>query len=160
MATLLTKHKNCRLAQKRVEYDLPPKVIPKINFSFRIDEKLLGDEDAQALYDDMRAMTKEIQTRSMAIYLKAARREHEIVKEQVNAIIEGMPKIIDGDLDAIAGFAAFEEYQKLRQERQDFEIQQAILFLDEQRVEGDTNEQPIVVPTLIRSLGEDFLLRL
>ena len=40
------------------------------------------------------------------------------------------------------------------------EIEKLLYFLEEQRVESDVNQQePVVAPTLIRSLGEDFSLQ-
>ena len=158
IATLLTKSKNYRVATKRVEYDLPPKLISKINFSFQIDDSLLGEEDSNAIYTDMRTLTKEFRTQAMTLYLRTVRREFEIVDEQVKTMIKGMPKEMNNEDMA---YTAFELYHGLREQRLNLEIEQAVLFLDEQRAEGESNNnEASIAPALARSLGEDFLLRL
>ena len=83
--------------------------------------------------------------------------------EQTSRIRQGMTITGDDDLDGLASLNSFEEYNRLRNERYTIEIEQAVHFLEIQRVEGEINidiEQPIVAPTLTRSLGEDFLLQL
>jgi hypothetical protein len=155
-----TKNKNYRTATKRVEYDLPPKFIEKTDLSFKVDESMIGKEEAQALYDQMRQITKEYRTQSMTLYLQSTTREHELLSNEIKRIIEGFPKDTWNDVDCEAGYAAFKHYNQLREKRMNLEAEQMIYFLDEQRVEGETEEQQLVVaPTLTRSLGEDFLLQ-
>ncbi|CAF3585977.1 unnamed protein product, partial [Rotaria socialis] len=45
-----TKAKNYVLATKRAEYDLPPKFISKIDFTFKIDESIVNKDEIQATY--------------------------------------------------------------------------------------------------------------
>jgi hypothetical protein len=163
MKTWSTKHKNYQTALRRVEYDLPPKLIEKIDFSFKLDESIIGQEEAQPLYDQMRQITKEFRLRAMTLYVQAVTREHELLDAEIKQIIEGFPKVnADDGMDDEAGFAAFKQYHELREKRFHLETEQAIYFLDEQRVEGEPNDQAeeIIAPTLTRSLGEDFLLQL
>ncbi|CAF5187161.1 unnamed protein product, partial [Rotaria magnacalcarata] len=46
-----TKNKNYLTATKRVEYDLPPKFISNIDFTFKIDESIFNKDEAQTLYN-------------------------------------------------------------------------------------------------------------
>ena len=155
-----TKNKNFRTAVKRVEYDLPPKFIEKTDLSFKVDESVIGKEEAQALYNQMRQITKEFRTQSMTLYLQTTTREHELLSNEIKRIIEGFPKETDDGFDTEPGHAAFKHYNQLRAKRMNLEAEQMVYFLDEQRVEGETEQQDLVVaPTLTRSLGEDFLLQ-
>ncbi|CAF3924196.1 unnamed protein product [Rotaria sp. Silwood1] len=74
-----TKNKNYRIATKRVEYDLLPKFIDKIDFSFKIDESVVGKDEAQAMYDQMRKTTKDFRTQAMKLYVQSLAREHELL---------------------------------------------------------------------------------
>ena len=77
---------------------------------------------------------------------------------EIKTVIEGIPKENDDE----AGYAAFKQYNDLREKRFKLEAEQSIYFLVEQRVEGDINnqeEEEIIAPTLIRTLSEDFLLQ-
>ena len=159
-----TKYKNYQTAVKRVEYDLPPKFIEKVDLSFKVDEKIIGQEEAQPLYDQMRQITKDFRLKAMTLYVQAVTREHELIEAEIKQIIEGFPKVNNDDgMDDEAGFAAFKQYHELREKRFQLEAQESIYFLDEQRVEGEPNnidQEEVVAPTLTRSLGEDFLLQL
>jgi hypothetical protein len=176
-----TKAKNYVLATKRAEYDLPPKFISKIDFTFKIDESIVNKDEIQATYDEMRQITKDFRTQAMKLYIQSSAREHELLSNEIKRIIEGFPKKekkkkgddnsnaeasaeasfdAEAGFDTEAGFAAFKQYHQLRQKRFDLEVNQSCYFLDEQRVEGEQNNPELVaVPTLIRSLGEDFLLQ-
>ena len=161
MKTWSTKNKNYRLSTKRVEYDLPPKFISKTDLSFKLDESILGQEEAQVIYNQMRQLTKEFRTQAMTLYLQSTTREYELLSNQINQIIKGFPQENDDGFDAEAGSAAFKHYYDLREKRYNLEVEQSIYFLDEQRVEGEINlqQEEILAPTLTRSLGEDFLLQ-
>jgi hypothetical protein len=157
-----TKNKNCQLAVKRVEYDLPPTFISKTDFSFKIDESIIEQGEAQAMYNQMRQITKEYRTQAMTLYVQSLAREYELLSNEIKRIILGFPKDTWDETDGEPGFAAFSRYNELREKRMNLETEQSIYFLEEQRVEGDpdNHDQPIVVaPTLTRSLGEDFLLQ-
>ena len=164
MKSWSTKNKNYQTAIKRVEYDLPPKFIEKIDFSFKVDESIIGQEEAQPLYDQMRQVTKDFRLKAMTLYVQATTREHELIEAEIKQMIEGFPKVnADDGMDDEAGFAAFKQYHELREKRFQLEAQEAIYFLDEQRIEGEPNsidQEEIVAPILTRSLGEDFLLQL
>ncbi|CAF2137892.1 unnamed protein product [Rotaria magnacalcarata] len=137
-----TKNKNYLVAIKRVEYDLPPKFISNIDFTRKIDE-------SQTLYNQMRQLTKDYRTQAMSLYLQSTTH---FAKEENNAII------IDAEDDA--GYIEFERYNELREKRYNLEAEQALYFLEVDRVERELNEQEeIVAPTLTRSLGEDFSLQ-
>ncbi|CAF4426709.1 unnamed protein product [Rotaria sp. Silwood2] len=158
-----TKNKNYLTATKRIEYDFPPNFIGKIDFNFKIDESIVAKEEAQEMYNQMRQITKNYRTSAMNLYLQSMTREKELLGTEIRRIIEGFPKDNDDGFDAEPGFAAFKQYQEIREKRMNIEADQSIYFLEEQRVEGepDNPEQPIIVaPTLTRSLGEDFLLQL
>ncbi|CAF1341555.1 unnamed protein product [Rotaria sp. Silwood1] len=66
-------------------------------------------------------------------------------------------KIDEGfDIESDAGYIAFKHYNELREKRFNFEAEQSIYFLEEQRVEGAVNEQEeIVALTVTRSLTEE-----
>ena len=146
---------------KRVEYDLPPKFIGKIDLAFKIDESVVSKEEAQAMYNQMKQITKEYRMQSMTLYVQSLTREYELLSTEIKRIIDGFPRENDDGFDAEPGHAAFKHYQDLREKRMNLEAEQSIYFLDEQRVEGDSNkdQEEIVAPTLTRSLGEDFLLQ-
>jgi len=156
-----TKNKNYQLLSKRVELDLPPKIIDKVDFSFKIDESIISQDEAQAMYNQMRQITKDFRTQAMTLYVQSAARENEVLSNEIKGIVDRFPQENDDGFDAEPGFAAFKQYHELRQKRMKLEIEQSMYFLFEQRVEGETNnpEEEIVAPTLIRSLGEDFLLQ-
>jgi hypothetical protein len=159
-----TKNKNYQIATKRVEYDLPPNFISKTNLTFKIDESILGKEETQSIYNDMRHITKEYRTQSMILYLKSITREKEILSNEIERIIEGVPKFNNEESDHEVGYTAFRNYHDLREKRYQLEATQSCYFLEKQRVEGDVKEhqeeEEIVAPTLTRSLGEDFSLQL
>ncbi|CAF1675490.1 unnamed protein product, partial [Rotaria magnacalcarata] len=156
-----TKAKNYVLATKRVEYDLPPKFISKMDLTFKIDESIVDKDEIQATYDEMRQITKDFRTQAMTLYVQSLARENELLSNEIKRIIEGFPSENDDGFDAEAGCAAFKQYHELREKRFNLENDQSIYFLVEQRVEGEQNNpEPVAVPTLIRSLGEDFSLQL
>ncbi|CAF4678970.1 unnamed protein product, partial [Rotaria socialis] len=74
-----TKNKNYLAATKRVEYDLPPKFISNIDFTFKIDESIFNKDEAQTLYNQMRQLTKDYRTQAMSLYLQSTTREQEIL---------------------------------------------------------------------------------
>ncbi|CAF4897995.1 unnamed protein product [Rotaria sp. Silwood1] len=64
--------------------------------------------------------------------------------------------IIRFDIESDAGYIAFKHYNELCEKRFNFEAEQSIYFLEEQRVEGAVNEQEeIVALTVTRSLTEE-----
>ena len=107
----------------------------------------------------MRQITKDYRNQAMTLYVQTCAREQELLSNEIKNIIEGIPK---QDQDEI-GYAAFKQYNDLRQKRFKLEAEQSVYFLVEQRVEGDINnnqqEEEIIAPTLIRTLSEDFLLQ-
>ncbi|CAF5037176.1 unnamed protein product, partial [Rotaria sp. Silwood1] len=157
-----TKNKNYLTVTKRVEYDIPPKFIEKVDFSFKIDESIINQEEAQATYNQMRQITKDFRIQAMTLYVQSVTRENELLSNEIKRIIEGFPQDNDDGFDAEPGYSAFKHYHNLREKRLNLEAEQSILFLSEQQVEGDTNDpqqQEIIAPTLIRSLGKEFLLQ-
>ncbi|CAF4583394.1 unnamed protein product [Rotaria magnacalcarata] len=66
-----TKNKNKTIATKRVEYDLPPKFISKIDLTFKIDESIVNKDEIQATYDEMRKITKDFRTQAMKLYVQS-----------------------------------------------------------------------------------------
>jgi hypothetical protein len=159
MKTLSIKNKNNLLATKRVEYDLPPKFIGNTELSFKIDESIINQEEVQALYNQMRQITKDYRNEAMTLYVQACAREQELLSNEIKTIIEGIPKENDDE----AGYAAFKQYHDLREKRFKLEAEQSVYFLVEQRVEGESNnnqeQEEIIAPALIRTLSEDFLLQ-
>ena len=92
LKTWSIKNKNYRTAQKRVEYDLPPKFISKTELSFKIDEAILSPEEAQAYYNEMRQLTSKFRTETMTLYIKAVTREYELLTDEIKLCIEAFPK--------------------------------------------------------------------
>ena len=58
-----TKNENHQTIRKRIEYDLPPRFISKIGFNLKLDESMISQE-APTLYNQMRNITKIIQSKS------------------------------------------------------------------------------------------------
>ena len=84
-------------------------------------------------------------------------RENESLTDEIKRIVNCFPQDNSDGFDAEPGYAVFKHYHELRKKRMKLEIEKSLYFLDEQRVQGDVNQQEsVVAPTLIRSLGEDF----
>ncbi|CAF1368812.1 unnamed protein product [Rotaria sordida] len=131
----LTKNKNYQILSKRVELDMPPKIIDKVDFSFKIDESIISQDETQAMYNQMRQITKDFRTQAMTLYVQSAARENEILSNEIKGIIERFPQENDDGFDAEPGYAAFKQYHELREKRMKLEIEQSLYFLFEQRVE-------------------------
>ena len=162
MKKWMQKKKNYETMLKRVEYDLPPKFISNINFNFKVDELLISPEEVQGTYNEMLKLTKDFRTQAMTLYIQSLGREYESLTDEIKRMVNCFPQDNDDGFDAEPGYAAFKYYHELREKRMKLEIEKSLYFLDEQRVEGDVNQQELVVvvaPTLIRSLGEDFSLQ-
>jgi hypothetical protein len=153
-----TKNKNYQQATKRVEYNLPPQFISKTSLTFKIDESIIGKDEAQEIYNRMRELTKEYRTQSMSLYLKSITREYEILGNEISNIINGFPKDSNDVFDDTS-IKAFKHYHDLRVKRFNLEAEQSAYFLEEQRVEGEKKDQEILTRTLTRSLGADFSLQ-
>ncbi|CAF3804399.1 unnamed protein product [Rotaria sp. Silwood1] len=108
-----TKNKNYLTATKRVEYDIPPKFIEKVDFSFKIDESIINQEEAQATYNQMRQITKDFRIQAMTLYVQSVTRENELLSNEIKRIIEGFPQDNDDGFDAEPGYAAFKHYHNL-----------------------------------------------
>ena len=169
-----TKIKNYQIATRRVEYDLPPNFISRIDLTFKIDESILDRDEAQGFYNEMRQLVKDHRTQAMTLYLKSITREREVLWHEIRNIIDGFPRennnnndnnnemdVDEDDGGDASGLIAFKRYHDLREIRLGLEAEQSTYFLVVERVEGDMNEEreEIVAPTLIRSLGADFLLQ-
>ncbi|CAF4122854.1 unnamed protein product, partial [Rotaria magnacalcarata] len=102
-----TKNKNKTIATKRVEYDLPPKFISKIDLTFKIDESIVNKDEIQATYDEMRKITKDFRTQAMKLYVQSLEREYELLSNEIKRIIQGFPSENDDGFDTEAGCAAF-----------------------------------------------------
>ncbi|CAF4207037.1 unnamed protein product, partial [Rotaria magnacalcarata] len=132
-----TKNKNYLAATKRVEYDLPPKFISNIDFTFKIDESIFNKDEAQTLYNQMRQLTKDYRTQAMSLYLQSTTREQEILADEIKNIIVGFPKeenndIMIDDAEDDAGYIEFKRYNELREKRYNLEAEQSFYFLEEE----------------------------
>ena len=160
MKKWMQKKKNYETILKRVEYDLPPKFISNINFNFKFDELLISPEELQGTYNQISKLTKDFPTQPMTLYIQSLGRKNESLTDEIKCIVNCFSQDNDDGFDAEPGYAAFKHYHDLREKRMKLEIEKSLYFLDEQRIEGDVNQQELVVAsTLIRSLGEDFLLQ-
>ncbi|CAF3046168.1 unnamed protein product [Rotaria sp. Silwood2] len=102
---------------KRVEYDLPRKCTAKVDLSFKIDEYIINQDEAQATYNQMRQITKEFQTQAMTFCVQALARENELLSNEIKRIIEDFPQDNDDGFEAEPGYAAFKHYYNLREKR-------------------------------------------
>ncbi|CAF3994804.1 unnamed protein product [Rotaria magnacalcarata] len=130
-----TKSKNYLAETKRVEYDLPPKFISNIDFTFKIDESIFSKDEVQALYNQMRHITKEYRIDAMSLYVQSTNREREIFTDEIKHIIEGFPRNTeenDEQVDAESGYIEFKHYNELREKRLNLEVEQSIYFLEEE----------------------------
>ncbi|CAF1427510.1 unnamed protein product [Rotaria sordida] len=82
------KNENFHIAQKSVQYNLPPKFITKTELSFKIDESMLKPTDIQTIYNDMRQITNELCRKSMELNCGVAAREFYTIKNEIDEIIE------------------------------------------------------------------------
>jgi len=71
MKTWSIKNKNYKTAVKRVEYNLPPKFINTLDFSYHIDESVINRQECQALYNKMRQLTSRYKTEAMTLYTES-----------------------------------------------------------------------------------------
>ncbi|CAF1422265.1 unnamed protein product, partial [Rotaria sp. Silwood1] len=101
-----TKNKNYLTAAKRVEYDIPPKFIEKVDFLFKIDESIINHEEAQATYNQMRQITKDFRIQAITLYVQSLTRENELLSNEIKRIIEGFPQDNDDGFDAEPGILA------------------------------------------------------
>ncbi|CAF4617104.1 unnamed protein product, partial [Rotaria sp. Silwood2] len=149
-----TKNKNYLAATKRIEYDISPKFISNIDFTFKLDETIFNKDEAQTLYNQMRQLTKDYRTQAMSLFLQSTTREQEILTNEIEHIIEGFPKEENDErFDVESGYIEFKRYNELREKRYNLEAEQSLYFLEEQRVEGEIKEQQeeeFVAPTLTR----------
>ncbi|CAF1345140.1 unnamed protein product [Rotaria sordida] len=154
-----TKNKNYLAATKRVEYDMPPRFIEKVDLSFKIDESIISQDEAQATYNQMKQITKDFRIEAMTLYVQSLARENELLTDEIKRIITGFPQDNDEGFDAEPGYAAFKHYHDLREKRLKLEAEQSIHFLVQERVEGETNE--VITPTLdeyeLLKLGPRFI---
>ncbi|CAF3917583.1 unnamed protein product [Rotaria sordida] len=154
-----TKNKNYLAATKRVEYDMPPRFIEKVDLSFKINESIINQDEAQATYNQMKQITKDFRIQAMTLYVQSLARENELLTDEIKRIITGFPQDNDEGFDAEPGYAAFKHYHDLREKRLKLEAEQSIYFLVQERVEGETNE--VITPTLdeykLLKLGPRFI---
>ncbi|CAF1503656.1 unnamed protein product [Rotaria sordida] len=163
-----TKNKNYRIITKRIELDLPPKFISKIDFNFKLDETITSQEELQILYNRTRQITKNYRVETMTLYEQASAREHELLTNEIKQIIGSFSQTNNEDE---ISFAAFKQYHELREKRLNIEAEKSIYFLSEQQVEGDNEnlqqeqqqqqQEIIVAPTPIQhdllKLGPRFI---
>ncbi|CAF1403495.1 unnamed protein product, partial [Rotaria sp. Silwood1] len=95
-----TKNKNYLAATKRVELDMPPKFIEKVDLSFKIDESIIDQDEAQAIYNQMRQITKDFRIQAMTLYVQSLARESELLSNEIKRIIQGFPQENDDGFDA------------------------------------------------------------
>ena len=97
----------------------------------------------------------------MTLCIQSLGREYQLLTDEIKRMVDCFPQANDDGFDAEPGYAAFKHYHESREKRMTIEIEKLLYFLDEQRVEGSVNQQqePVVAPTLIRSLGEEFSLQ-
>ena len=160
-----TKNKNYLAAQKRIEYDLPPKFISKINFNFKIDESVIAHDETQALYDEMRKISKDFRLRTMTLYKETLAREHELLSSEIDQIIKGFPESENSSQDQESCLAAFLHYHELRQKRLSLEAKQSVSFLEEQRADGEEinrqqQQEEIFAPAQIRILDPALVVQI
>lgn len=102
----------------------------------------------------------------MILYSKIISRERDLLKNEIDSIIEGFPREENNEtFESDIGYREFQRYNELREKRLNLEGEQSTYFLEVQRVEGDKKnneeeQQALIAPTLTRSLGEDFSLQL
>ncbi|CAF4979401.1 unnamed protein product [Rotaria sp. Silwood1] len=114
MKSWAIKNKNVLIATKRVEYDLPPKFIEKVDLSFKIDESIISREEIQIIYNQMREIAKDFRLKVMTLYTLSIIREKELLTKEIERIIQGFPQENDDGFDAEPSFAAFKQYHELR----------------------------------------------
>ncbi|CAF1365937.1 unnamed protein product, partial [Rotaria sordida] len=124
-----TKNKNYLAATKRVEYDMPPRFIEKVDLSFKINESIINQDEAQATYNQMKQITKDFRIQAMTLYVQSLARENELLTDEIKRIITGFPQDNDEGFDAEPGYAAFKHYHDLREKRLKLEAEQSIYFL-------------------------------
>ncbi|CAF3452874.1 unnamed protein product [Rotaria socialis] len=125
------KNKSFVMVTKRAEYDLLPKFIEKMEFSFKIDESVMSQEDVQVMYDQMRKITKDYRTQMMALYVRSLAREYELLSSEIKRTVELFPQDKDQGFGATAGHVAFKHYHELREKRLNLEVEQSLYFLEE-----------------------------
>ncbi|CAF4700914.1 unnamed protein product [Rotaria sp. Silwood2] len=103
-------------ATKRIEYDIPPKFISNIDFTFKLDETIFNKDEAQILYNQMHQLTKDYRTQVMSLFLQSITREREMLTNEIEHIIEGFPKEENDErFDVESGYIEFKRYNELRE---------------------------------------------
>ncbi|CAF2874737.1 unnamed protein product [Rotaria sp. Silwood2] len=77
-----------------------------------------AQDEAQAIYNQMRHITKDFRTQAMALYVKSATREFEVLSNEIKSIIDRFHNENDDGFDAEPGYAAFKHYHELRRYQQ------------------------------------------
>ena len=158
-----TKNQNYHIAAKRAQFNILPKFIAKTNLNFKFDSKLFGPEETQATYDTMHLATQNYHKASFEIYLKTTAREVELLKEEINEIIQGFPLDNTNNIDPQVCRQAFQHYHDIRLQHYELQLQQALHFLEDSKVENDSNrreEEPIIVLTHIRTLTKELSVQI
>jgi hypothetical protein len=82
------KNQNRRTAEQRVLHNLPPKFLSNIDVSFKIDEKIFPPEESRNAYIDMSEISTRCRTDAMNLYVKIMSREAELIKNEIDHLME------------------------------------------------------------------------
>jgi len=157
-----TTNKNYHTATKRLQFNILPKFITKTNFNFKFNKTVLGPEETQITYDKMDQITANYHKEAIELYTMTLARETELLKYEIDQLIEGFPKDNTNDIDPEVCLEAFKHYHGLRLKRYDLQLNQAVHFLEEYRVENENNNrfEEIIVPTHVRTLGRELSVQI
>ena len=157
-----TTNKNYHTTTKRLELNILPKFIYKTNLHLKFNKTILGQEETQIIYDKMDQITANYHKEAIELYTMTLARENELLKHEIDQLIEGLPKDNTNDIDPEVSLQAFKHYHELRLQRYKLQLNQTVYFLEEYRVENDSNrpKEIIIVPTHVRPLGRELLVQI
>ncbi|CAF4565788.1 unnamed protein product [Rotaria sp. Silwood2] len=154
MKSLSTKNQNVLLATKRVEYDLLPKFIEKVDLSFKVDESIVNSEEVQGIHNQMREITKDFRIKAMTLYTQSLVREQELLTKEIDRIIEGFPQENDDGFDAEIGIINQANIQLSEEEHELLRLGPRFIFDDPKTA---SRRRTTELATLKRKIETRFL---
>ncbi|CAF1416344.1 unnamed protein product [Adineta ricciae] len=123
-----TTNKNYHTADKRLRFNILPKFVAKTNLNFKFNKTIRTPAETQAIYDRMNQITMNYHKEAMEVFTNTLAEDAELLKYEIDQLIKGFPKDDTNEIDPEVCLEAFKDYHKLRLQRYDLQLQQAVHF--------------------------------
>jgi hypothetical protein len=87
----------------------------------------------------------------------------ELFKHEIHQLTEGFPMDNTNDIDPQVCLKAFKQYDGLRLQRYNLELNQAVHFLEEYRIEQENNNRfckELIILSPVRTLGRELSVQI